>query len=466
MTTDRTLARSMRHIADEARPVHLPADLWRRGRRRRRRRIAAAGAALAVLVAVLVAVPFAVDRSGPRAIEPADGPASIPSTVYPPLPLQRTVQQAPNGPATLLVSGGGQFQGGDLLYRYDDRSMVVGRDGYYRMVRGATRKEAGDSLLLSPDGRYVASDAGLEGAGDGPATAVLDLTTGDVRTYAGARPLAWSPDSRRLLAHGDDTVIHLIDRESGAAREVTRLPAVRVAFAPDGRRFVAEAGSALTIVDVDTGATRELTRLEKVERLAGPAAWRPDGRITLASAFGCTSACSRDDLRGREVNLRFLDERSGERIHGASFFGLNGVLGMRLLGWRSNGTPVVAVFDLIRNADEYPVSRWPLDGPEWQQDDTFLRGGVRLMVLDRDTPTGTELVRLPESALNVEVARDLVASERFGGPAPSRSDRFRDMLGPMVPQLLLLGLGLAALVAVRPIFRRVRRRASRMREEV
>ena len=96
---------------------------------------------------------------------------------------------------------------------------MVGRNGSYRIVRHVNAFDAGETLLLSPNGRYIAGDSGLEGAQPGAdianATAVLDLTTGQVRTYDAGRPLAWSPDGASLLASSDAGVLSIVEMDSG-----------------------------------------------------------------------------------------------------------------------------------------------------------------------------------------------------------------------------------------------------------
>jgi hypothetical protein len=82
-------------------------------------------------------------------------------------------------------------------------------------------------------------------------------------------------------------------------------------------------------------------------------------------------------------------------------------------------------------------------------------GGVGLFALH---PGGghTELVRLPHETAGVDVARDLLAADRFGGPVPSVPARLADWLVPWTGRLLLIAAVIVAFVAYRRLKRRLR----------
>src|SRR6185437_9263294 len=151
---ERALSAALRQISADAPSIRVARDLWVRGRRRRRLRQAAAVAGVVALVA-LTAVPLAWIpgswASRPHQVAPAASPGSIPSRVLPPVLLQPNLVDAPNGPASVILTGPGGFGASDA-FGYDDRAIVVGRDGRYRYVRDVNSVDAGDNLLLSPDG--------------------------------------------------------------------------------------------------------------------------------------------------------------------------------------------------------------------------------------------------------------------------------------------------------------------------
>ncbi|HEX2771161.1 MAG TPA: hypothetical protein VHN18_01870, partial [Micromonosporaceae bacterium] len=324
------LRHALAEMSEEMPAARLPEDLWRRGKRRHRRR-ASAGIAASVL-AVVLAVPLVgavLERSPQQAL--GVGPdGAVPARLYIPWMGLGTVQQSPQGRAALLVSGGGQLASApDLPGTYGSRIAVVGRDGSYRMLRyGGMYKQAGQDVLLSPDGRYVAGDATLEHLNP-PARSsevtVVDLMTGQVRRYRdlpAGQPVGWSPDGSQLLLFQepecpDDSVpaasgttsnisrcelgsgaLWLLDRASGRLRQFLDLSGVPVhratfvAFAPDGRHLAVQVAQRLIVVDTVDGTSRTLAELGPRTRLAGAGAWSRDGAsISVFTVDGCTSPC-------------------------------------------------------------------------------------------------------------------------------------------------------------------------------
>ncbi|MBB4962059.1 SigE family RNA polymerase sigma factor [Micromonospora polyrhachis] len=172
----------LHHIADQARPARISPDTWPRARRRRRITTVLAVVAVTAVVGALTGTPLALDRTTQDDLRPAR-PAEpvVPSTVFPPLTGEDTIVENPPGPAAILVSGDEEMRGSDI-WGWEGRSLVIGRDGGYRLVRTVSETTAGmaGGLLLSPDGRHLASGPGLEGATDGSGrTAVFNLTTGE-----------------------------------------------------------------------------------------------------------------------------------------------------------------------------------------------------------------------------------------------------------------------------------------------
>src|SRR5688572_3195750 len=201
LMTERAVTQALHRVADEVRAPTLPADLWRRGRQQRRRTAGALIAAVLAGGAVLAGV-TSLPGHWPDA-RPAHVGAStpaVPSQMYAPLPGDRTVQEAPAGPAVLIVSGEGTLRGSDA-FGGEGRTLVVSRDGRYHLVNGFVEGEVGQDFHLSPNGRYLAATGPVDGADSAAfdATSLVDLTTGRVRVYPAGTPLGWAPDSERLL---------------------------------------------------------------------------------------------------------------------------------------------------------------------------------------------------------------------------------------------------------------------------
>jgi hypothetical protein len=399
----------------------------------------------AVAVAGLVAVGAAllVPSSAPT---PASD-AAVPARIYAPFPLQRTANAAPAGPAVLLA---GPFGGGDLPGRYESRNLVMGRDGSQRLVRTVNNWVLGKDVLLSPDGRYVAGNNDLEGSHLGYwNTAVLDLTTGKVRDYAGGVPVAWTPDGRRLLIEGDG-LVRLLDLDTGEARYLFGVAdelGGLIAFSPDGSRLAAQLGPELYLYDLAAGKGRKIAVTGPNRRLAGPGGWTPDGRIALVELVGCALACNASDIAMRIFRIVYLDAETGRVVGGPAFQPVRGV-DIRLVGWQSDGDVVATVF----NPAEQRYSGEPIGVP-WPREGTWGAGNVDLLALH---PGGgrTELVRLPNHAKEVDVALDLLKADRFGGPTPSIWARLADWLLPWTRRLVLIAAVAAAVIAVKLVRRR------------
>ena len=180
------LARRLAAAAEDMPAARVPDDLWRRGRRRHRTRRAAAVAAVVVLVALTAFI-----GAGPRDREaiPAGSDPTVPGRLHQPWPWQASVAGDPRGPAAVLVSGGGTYQTLDAPGTFGSLIGVVGRDGSYRMLRyGYTYLQAGQDVLLSPDGRFVAGHGTYEHlitSADGTVS-VVDLSTGGGAPVSGA----------------------------------------------------------------------------------------------------------------------------------------------------------------------------------------------------------------------------------------------------------------------------------------
>ena len=437
---DRALTQVLQRVAQEAKPARLPADLWTRGRRRQRRRTATAVAMTAALLAVL-ALPV-VMASGWQQAVPADDQPVIPTRVYGPRPFQSTVQETPPGPAALIVTGPGGFGASDF-FGYEDRALVVGRNGSYRIVRHINAFDAGETLLLSPGGRYIAGDWGLEGAHPGDdfanATAVVDLATGQVHTYHAGRPLAWSPDGHSLLASSDAGILSIVDMYSGDVIKLGLFGADPIsssaAFSPDGRRLAVQVGPTLRVVDIVARAYRDLVRLGDRRVLAGPGSWTADGRIAILNLVDCGTPCQIPGTVGFEFS--YVDAELGTDADGPRLATFH-AMGARLLGWQNDGDAVV-----VLNRDfvpPLPASAPAATAPE--------------VVALHPGGGSTTLMSLPGDANRVDISRDLL--DRFGDAPVSPAARFVDWLRPLLDEIALLVAAAATIYGLRLVRRRVR----------
>ncbi len=439
------LRRALAELSEQTPAVRVRPDLWQLGRRRRRRRAAALAAAVVLMVALPLGLAGPAAR-GPLTGRPAGGGGdAVPARVHQPYPWQGTVQQAPTGPAALLVTGGGSgLAGADLPGTFGSRVAVIGRDGSYRMLRyGGTYLQAAQDVLLSPDGRHVAGDETLERRTDQSsgavvlrhrtAISVVDLVDGSVRWYRdlpAGEPVAWSPDGSRLVLQRPDLDypnglappvprvgrLFLLDLATGATRELTGLPtgsvrrATFLAFSPDGRRLAVQVGRTVSVVDTADGGARTLAQLGERDRLAGAGAWTPDGGIAVFSHGGCVDPCTDVQRNDRRWRLLRLDAGTGTIQPAPGAVPEVAGAAVRMLGWPRDGHPVVLRY-LLPSRDGTP---WPE-----VEEQTGYRAvhDVELLALHPDG--GRRLVATPPGAVwDLDVARDLLLDGRFGGPAP------------------------------------------------
>ncbi|HEY2670214.1 MAG TPA: WD40 repeat domain-containing protein [Rugosimonospora sp.] len=421
---------------------------------------------VAVLAVALLAWPGGTG-SPSQPGTPARRPV-VPSTVYEPRFWQPTVQDSPEGAASMLFSGSGAGLGG--IY-YQSNVAVVAAGGSYRMLLGEMNLQAGTDALLSPDGSHVALSwsathgSPLDAFSSGASVWVADLGTGKVRRYrlpgdldaANAVPLGWSPDGHHValswrgdLVEGSDRVtatLALLDVSSGAVRSLGHFSLgqdgeLNPAFSPDGRRVAVQAGSDLSVIDTTTGATRRLPELGPRQRLAGPGAWSTDGtRLAIATFDGCATGCRPEQFDARRWQLSYLDPGSGATAAGPAFDPIDAMV-VRVLGWQAGGD-VVALTYRCSSPPDYPAYDSDLYRP-------------RLVALH---PGGGQrnLIALPDYVRRIDIAHDAVTADRFGGPAPRPAALPLAHWVYRVAAVLVAGFAvLLTLVVV--VVRRVRRR--------
>ncbi|MEJ3747540.1 hypothetical protein WEI85_30155 [Actinomycetes bacterium KLBMP 9797] len=313
MTT--RLAQALIAAAELAPPVPAPDELWRHGRRRRRRRRTAAALACLLLVAALAWAPV---RSRSDLGFAGTGAAVLPATVAEPHLWQRTVDGDAHGPVKLAFGTGHSLN-------FETALVLIGADDSYRLDYLSPGEEPG---VLSPDGRWLLGQH------------LRDLTTGDTRELdrplTGYVPAVWAPDSRTAVGiimpdgggtsygpdgaelDGPDDEIILVDVASGTARTIATVPDAamwRAAFSPDGGRLAIHAwfpdkNSALTILDMRGTDPPRMVNLTARQRLAGPAAWTPDGnQILLVADDGC--AQGRDQCADPTWHVQRVDVATG-----------------------------------------------------------------------------------------------------------------------------------------------------------
>jgi dipeptidyl aminopeptidase/acylaminoacyl peptidase len=263
----------------------------------------------------------------------ADSRVSIPRSVDEPYLWQQTYGASPNGPALLVFSTGHSLNG-------ETARVIVGRDGSYRVMYRSPGEEFGS---LSPDGRYVLRSG------------LLDLVSGKTKytTPAGGwEQWTWSADGRFAVAalnhntvetyypdgtsddgiRPDDVIV--LDVATGQTHTVYRGDAdeMRAAFSPDGQRLAITVGlelkpQRLRILDTATGKVLQELSLTEHQRLAGPAAWAPDGRTILLTYGEQNSIVQRVDAAAATVIEENWRSRPGT---------------VEIVGWR-DGAPIATL---------------------------------------------------------------------------------------------------------------------------
>ncbi|SHM96934.1 hypothetical protein [Cryptosporangium aurantiacum] len=393
--------------------------------------------------------------------------ASAPEEVFEPFGWQANVRDDPAGPATVLFSGDGWGTRGAT---YRGKVAVVGENGVYRTLRYKVDVAAGEDVLLSPDGGAVAdayphpvaqasASAQPTPASDEPVIWITDLTSGKsvriaIPASGTARPIAWSPDGRKLLVqvapapeHGPWTggELDLIDLASGAVSRLADLgtqPVHRAqlaAFSPDGKRVAVQVGDALQIVDAETRISRTLVRLGPDRRLAGIGAWSADGnRIAVVTLSGCSKSCTDEALDDRIWQLDEVNAQTGAPVAG-SFDRLTGS-SVRVLGQFFDGTVAVVRYRANDDVSSDSAGTLTVDGDEVEETGYRAVSSAELLGLTSSGDQRT-LVSLPPGARHVDVAADLIDGNRFDG----RSSRPMPWPAPFWVNTAAVGVALLAI---------------------
>ncbi|GAA3740844.1 hypothetical protein GCM10022225_25220 [Plantactinospora mayteni] len=471
--TDR-LRRALADAGAAAPMVDLYEQALADGRRLRRRRNgrAALGATIAVLLAV--AMPGALLGAGsePGEFPAAGGIPSLPDRISTSWPWTATVEQAPAGPAALLIN---QELGmpSSVTFPEDTIAAVGATANTYRTLDSGGRMRLGADGLLSPDGNRL-----VEGA------AMHDLVTGRSYALPGVNattqfvPLAWAPDSGTLAVIRETgqrwkdwlvpeaATVGLLDLASGDYRPLLDVtaqldaylgtPAHMAAFTPDGSRLAVQFGDKITVFTRDATTWSSFV-LSHDSQLAGKGAFTPDGRwIAVVSRAAC---CSDQPGQGRfpsQWRIRLLDPATGAERPGWSLSEVSGVTALRLIGWWPSGEAVVAAFypHPGSSAQWNPATADP-NHDQWGFPNYYEQVD-RVEVRALATGGGSrELLSLPDTVYGVDIAENILAHGvvRPGGDAPVRPVRTGWLVTTAAVAILLT----ATPVTVVLLIRRLRR---------
>ncbi|HEY7176720.1 MAG TPA: hypothetical protein VH442_17550, partial [Micromonosporaceae bacterium] len=185
-----------------------------------------------------------------------------------------------------------------------------------------------------------------------------------------------------------------------------------------------------TVLDVDTRAVRTVATLGAGQTLAGPGAWRADGRLAIWRDSDCGPRCP---AGYREFRLSFVDIGTGA-VTDARLDTLEAV-SAKLLGWQTDGDAVVVLGTMS-----------PLAG----------NAHVRVPQVLSLHPGGgrSTLITVTADADRIDVARNLL--DHFGGDPCSGWAMFLDVLRVRLGQAMPWLGSAALLVAIGLTYRRFR----------
>ena len=317
----------------------------------RRRRLAVGGSVAVAASVVVVAMVLVFAVLPPARVEPATGPGSLPSEIYPSRESVLSLEQAPIGRVSLvyaapIVDGASSW-------------MAIGADSdKYRYVSDVT-SALRTTIEPSPDGRLVAlgvsGDAGDFGIRlvDASSGAVAMLTVPDAAMGGEVDALRWSPDGRQIVL---DAIV-TTSRDGGAT---------------SGNRWI-------LVADV---ANRSVKRLPEAAAAGDLLGWLPDGRVLLGDF--------RERAAGAHMVLNAVGQLGVQRVGG---IGLSDpVVGFTPWSLSPDGQRLAGLADpngwdqsgMIERRD---LVVWSVaDGRELSRD-TLGRVGVTAEVVGWQTPT-------------------------------------------------------------------------------
>jgi hypothetical protein len=445
----------LRDLADEAPAMTVPSGLFDRARRRRRVRWAMAATAVVVLLLSGYGVSLAGLGADRDSAQIAAGSPGLPDTVFDPPQWTQPFDGSPNGPASVVFWGPAVPDQGFAGGAYSPApTAVVGlsRDTY-RVVYPAQ-----PSLMLSPDGTtlLVARQSGQTYRTD-----AVNLATGRTRPIAAGRmPIGWSADGRYALvgitdrwSHPDadvasinDLTIDVLAWPSGHVEwsvRIARPDAIEgesnylVALSPDASMLATSTSHQLRVYRRD-GTQLWHQPLTGFDILAGPAAWRPDGRLAVlrrSTCAGCRAQVGWSDPS--DWRLTYVDAATGDPLPDPGYSHVSRAFSFSVIAWRADTA--------------YAVVRANRDGnPEETQ--------ARLVRLGPDGAPPRDVITMPRGTGDLTVATDYLDTIRPAG-SPEFGFSLKQVAGMVVPYAQLLVL----VVVIGLVVWWVRRNRTRLR---
>lgn len=341
--TGEQLREELVRIAEGAPEVHVPDDLFARGRRATVRARVVVGAASIACVAAVVALVAPVVGSDETKVADGDAPIGVPDVIYEPPLGERSI----DFPVTPLDDIGPAA----AAYQVEDEEghvVVISPNGVYQAVLLPDRWEPmldEATPALSPDGLQLAYASQRELV---RRLSILDLTTGDIRDVAlgsskhGAvvSTLQWSPDGQWIVWSGQEVEVA---RESG------------MSYRP---------GTIAGLIGPDATRSRVLPELEGN-------AWRRPGICDDGTPlrFVQPTFLAYDGTSGGSVPERFrswveLRSAHGECSAPDSYFRHSGPGYYRLLGWLPSKPGDPGPVAVVQIEHSRLVLAWPLRARE------------------------------------------------------------------------------------------------------
>ncbi|MGI5175913.1 hypothetical protein ACQEVZ_06230 [Dactylosporangium sp. CA-152071] len=430
MNTETSLRENLRMLAGQAPAAAVPGDFFDRAHKRARRRWAVRGVAVMVLLLTL-SLGLAI-RPGGTSVPGGPGAVTVglPRTLHEPKIWTASVEQSPPGTAAVIF-GGRATHGGIAEGRF---AVVAAGSDRYRVFNDSTPWAIGYEALLSPDGDLVARSGTVQS---------LRPDRGVSLTFPNSSPLAFSPDGTLLIYYerGPTTyvdggqhwqsrivVYDLVSRAETASIDNTdKETPVVAALSPDNSRLALQVRDQLNLYRLDgTSLAQYATVPLHDEALAGPGAWRPDGRsfvtVRLVNGrswrlvpFDAITGTAEPALALRDVDARYL----------------------RVIGWRDDGTAIAVAGVSRRGAP--PLQ--PFREYFWRPNADYDSIRARLIELAPAATAPMVLLETPDGVGELDVAAHLAIAGQFRdagnpdyGPLPPF---FVKLIAGVLPVLLL-----------------------------
>jgi hypothetical protein len=415
------LAELLRDLADEAPAMTVPSGLFNRARRRRRARWAMAATAVVVLLLSGYGVSFA----GRDSAQIAAGSPGLPATVFDPPQWTLPFAGAPNGPASVVFWGPAVPDQAFAGFSPTPTAVVGLNRDTYRVVYPSQ-----PSLALSPDGTtlLVARQTGQTYRTD-----AVDLATGRTRPMAADRmPIGWSADGRYALvgitdrwsqpnaASVNDLTLDVLAWPSKHVEwsvRIARPDAIEgestylVALSPDASMLATSTSHELRVYRRD-GTQLWHRPLDGFDVLAGPAAWRPDGRLAVlrrTTCAGCRPQQSWADPS--DWRLTYVDAATGDPLPDPAYPQVSRAFSLSVIAWRGETA--------------YAVTRVrPADDPEQNQ--------ASLIRLASDSAGPGRVLTVPDGISDLNVATDYLDMIRPAG-SPEFGFSLKQVAGMVIP---------------------------------